>query len=88
MRSDVETCLYRVAEYGLARPLALTYKPTGDTDGERAQQVTAMWRETTRAADQMDLAFVAITPFADLPGEPGIVTKDREVKDSGHAFTA
>ena len=88
VRRDVETSLYRVAEYGLGRPLALTYKPTGDTDGERGQQITAMWRETNRAAEQMDLAWVAITPFADIPGEPGIVTTDREVKDSGHAFTA
>ncbi len=86
VRRDVETCLYRVAEYGLGRPLSLTYKPAGDTDGERTQQVAAMWREVGRAADQMDVSFVAVTPFADAPGEPGIVTMDREVKDSGHAF--
>ena len=88
VRRDVESCLYRVAEYGLDRSLGLTYKPTGDNDGERGQQITAMWRETNRAADQMDLAWVAITPFVDAPGDPGIVTTDREVKDSGHLFTA
>ena len=85
VRADVETCLYRAAEYGLGRPLALTYKPQGDADGERATKVKAMWKEVRRATD-VDLGTVWITPFADVPGEPGIVTKDRELKDSGAAF--
>ncbi|MFZ4721152.1 MAG: family 1 glycosylhydrolase [Ilumatobacteraceae bacterium] len=86
LRADVETCVYRTAEQGLDRPLALTYKPTGDTDGERATRMTAMWREVDRATDQIPMAYVAATPFADAPGAPGIVTLDREVKDSGEAF--
>jgi hypothetical protein len=86
VRSDVETCLYRVAEHGLDRPLALTYRPLGDTDGDRAKQVEAMWNEVHRASQQLDIRSVTITPFADTAGAPGIVTKDREVKDSGAAF--
>ena len=86
LRSDVETCLYRAAEYGLGRPLALTFKPVGDTDAQRSSNVTAMWREVHRAADQLDIATVLATPFADTEGNPGIVTKDRELKDSGNAF--
>lgn len=86
LRRDVETCLFRAAEYGLERPLAVFYRPEGDADGERAQQVTAMWREVHRAAEQITLHAVSITPFVDAPGQPGVVTADRELKDSGHAF--
>jgi hypothetical protein len=88
LRADVETCLYRAAEYGLDRPLALTYKPTGDTDAQRSSNVTAMWREVHRSAEQLDITAVLATPFADTEGNPGIVTKDRELKDSGNAFVA
>lgn len=86
LRRDVETCLYRAAEYGLGHPLAVVYRPEGSSDGERAQQVTTMWREVRRAADQLDIASVTITPFVDAPENPGIVTIDRELKDSGHTF--
>lgn len=86
LRSDVETCLYRAAEYGLDRPLALTFKPVGSTDAERSAHVTAMWREVHRAAEQLDVTAVLATPFADRDGAAGIVTKDRELRDSGHAF--
>lgn len=88
LRRDIETCLYRVGDADLGRPLAVVYRPDGGTDGERTQQVHAMWREVRRAADQLDIASVSITPFVDAPGSPGIVTADREVKDSGHAFAA
>jgi hypothetical protein len=65
----------------------VTYKPVGDTDAARAQHATAMWREVHRAEDDLPIAHVTVTPFVDGPGNPGIVTKDRELKDSGHAFT-
>ncbi|MEN9643523.1 MAG: hypothetical protein RL238_192 [Actinomycetota bacterium] len=86
LRGDWETCLYRAAEYGLDRPLALTAKPTGDTDAQRSSAITAMWRETHRAAAQLDVTAVLATPFADAEGNLGIVTRDRELKDSGNAF--
>lgn len=88
LRSDVETCMFRTAEHGLGLPLALTHRPTGDTDGERAKQIEAMWAEVARVADQAEVVGVTVTPFADTPGAPGVVTKDREVKDSGAAFAA
>lgn len=86
LRGDVETCLYRAAEYGLDRPLALTFKPAGNTDAERSSHVTAMWREMHRAVEQLDVTAVLATPFADSTAGPGIVTVDRELKDSGNAF--
>lgn len=86
MRTDVEVCLHRAAEWPLDRPFALTYKPSGETDAERAQHVAGMWREVHRAADDLPIASVIVTPFVDAPGNLGIVTKDRELKDSGHTF--
>jgi hypothetical protein len=88
LRSDVETCMFRTAEHGLGLPLSLTYRPNGDTDGERAKQIEAMWAEVGRVSDQVEVTAVTLTPFADTPGAPGLVTKDREVKDSGAAFAA
>ena len=88
LRRDVEICLHRAAEYGLDRPMAVVYRPEGSSDGERAQQITSMWREVRRAADQLPIDNIAITPFVDLPAMPGIVTIDREVKDSGHTFAS
>jgi hypothetical protein len=87
MRTDIEAGLYRAADQGPERPLALTYRPVGATDGERAQHTGAMWREVHRAAGEVNLRWVTITPFVDSPGAPGIVTVDRELKDSGHTFT-
>jgi hypothetical protein len=88
VRTDVETCLFRAGEHGLGRPLALIHRAAGDTDGERAKQIEAMWPEVRRVADQLPVAWVIATPFADTPGSPGLVTKDRELKDSGAAFVA
>lgn len=86
-RSDVETALYRAAEQGPARPMALTFRPLGATDGERAGAIETMWRGVRRSAEELQLRSVTITPFADRsPGGDGIVTRDREPKDSAHAF--
>ncbi len=86
LRRDVETCLYRTGERSPERPIAVTFRPIGDTDGERAQSIEGMWREVRRAADQLRIDAVTITPFADTADAPGIVTADRELKDSGNAF--
>jgi hypothetical protein len=86
VRTQVETCLYRAAEQSHDRPLALTFRPVGDTDGLRAQSITAMWAEARRAGESVALQSVTVTPFVDAPGTPGIVTVDRELKDSGDAF--
>lgn len=88
VRTDVETVLYRAAEMGPERPLALTFKPLGATDPERAGSVESMWRGARRAADEFDLHSVTITPFIDRPPvNEGIATRDGQMKDSGRAFT-
>jgi len=87
VRQDVETLVYRGAEMAPDRPIALTFKPVGDSDGARAVSVETMWRHVRRAAEEMPFHSVTITPFADRPpANDGIVTRDREVKDSGQAF--
>ncbi|MEI8238448.1 MAG: hypothetical protein WCI22_03435 [Actinomycetota bacterium] len=86
MRTDIEAGLYRVTDQGPERPLALTFRPMGDTDGQRAQHVQAMWQQVRSAQGDVRLESVTITPFADRDGSPGIVTSNRELKDAGHAF--
>ena len=86
IRRDIETSIVRTADHGLDRPIAITFRPLGDNDGERAHNVTAMWRDVNMVAGDIPIHSVTVTPFADLPGAPGVVTADRELKDSGHAF--
>jgi hypothetical protein len=86
LRGDVEAGLHRAAEQGPERPLAVTFRPLGDTDGQRAQAITSMWREVRQAASEVTIASVTITPLTDQPDRPGIATERRELKDSGQAF--
>ena len=89
MRSDVEAGLQRAGEQGPERPLAVTFRPLGDSDGQRAQSITAMWRDVRRTAGELTITSVTITPFTDSveqPERPGIATERRELKDSGDAF--
>lgn len=86
-RSETETILYRAAEMAPDRPIALTFKPEGKNDVERTRSVEAMSVELARSAEELPMASVTITPFRDAGGATdGIVTVDRELKDSGHAF--
>lgn len=77
MRSDVEAGLRRAGEQGPERPLAVTFRPLGDSDGQRAQSITAMWRDVRRTAGELTITSVTITPFTDnddQPERPGIAT--------------
>ena len=88
-RTGVEAALHRAAEQGPERPLALTFRPVGGTDAERARAVTTMWREAREASSQVQVHSVTITPFIDDPqhlDRPGIATVARVLKDSGQAF--
>ena len=86
IRGDVEAGLHRAGEQGPERPLAVTFRPFGETDGQRAQSISTMWRDVRRCADELGIASVTITPFTDQPDRPGIATERRELKDSGQAF--
>lgn len=89
VRGDVEAGLHRAGEQGPERPMAVTFRPIGDSDGKRAQAVTNMWRDVRRSAGELAITSVTITPFTDAPDQPerpGIATERRELKDSGQAF--
>ena len=66
--------------------MAVTFRAVGESDGQRAQSVTTMWRDVRRCAGELNIASVTITPFTDAPDRPGIATDRRELKDSGQAF--
>jgi Glycosyl hydrolase family 1 len=86
-RNETETILYRAAEMKPDRPLALTFKPEGANDIERTRSIEAMRSELARSAEELPIVSVTITPFRDAGGATdGIVTRERELKDSGHAF--
>lgn len=86
LRRDVATCVHRAAEALPDRPIAVTYRPSGDSDAERALDIQRMWGEVREAARQVHVTDVSIVPFVDRPGAPGVVTTDREPKDSAHTF--
>ncbi len=86
IRGDVEAGLHRAGEQGPERPMAVTFRAVGESDGQRAQSVTTMWRDVRRCAGELNIASVTITPFTDAPDRPGIATDRRELKDSGQAF--
>ncbi|MEQ1703094.1 MAG: hypothetical protein ABMA25_23550, partial [Ilumatobacteraceae bacterium] len=61
-------------------------RPLGDTDAQRSQAITTMWRGVREANSQVPITAVTITPLTDQPDRPGIATERRELKDSGQAF--
>jgi len=86
LRDGAEAAVHRAAEQGPELPMAVTYRPLGDTDAQRALAVTTMWRGVREAASQVNVTSVTITPLTDQPYWPGIATDRRELKDSGQAF--
>jgi hypothetical protein len=89
VRGGVEAALQRAAEQGPERPLALTYRPVGDTDAQRSTDIAAMWRDVREVATEVEVRSVTLTPFIDdpsLPDRPGIATSSRVLKDSGATF--
>ena len=65
LRTDVEATLYRIADVGGGLPLALTFRPTGNSDAERAHHLAVVQTEVDRAAEEVQLRAVlttALTP--------------------------
>lgn len=88
VRGDVANMLDRAADQGPERPLAITFRPSGDTDTARADSIATMWRDVRRAEGSYDITSVTVTPLLDGPGRLGIATADRKLKDAGEAFLA
>lgn len=88
VRGDVANMLDRAADQGPERPLAITFRPTGDTDSARADSIATMWRDVRTAARSYRIAAVTATPLLDAPGRLGLATDRRRLKDAGEAFLA
>jgi|CXWL01.1.fsa_nt_gi hypothetical protein len=91
LRSDVGSALQHAAARGPDKPLAVTFRPLGDTDTERAECTQTMWKQVRATVSDRTVAMVTITPFLDdpvRPDRPGIATANRRLKDNGEAFLA
>lgn len=88
--ADALGLLHRTAEMAPERPLAVTLLLPDGLDRDRDPAMERYLAETDEAAAGLDLASVAINPAFDptAAGQParGIITRDRELKDSGRRF--
>jgi hypothetical protein len=80
--------LHRAAEQGLAeKPLAITLLLPDGSDADRETVIERYVRECDEAASGLDLAAASVSPaFDDGTSQRGIVTRDRDVKDSARLF--
>lgn len=88
--ADVLGLLLRTADMSPERPLAVTLLLPDGLDKDREPAVERYLAGTGEAAVEVDLATVAVNPAFDptAAGRParGIITRDRELKDSGRRF--
>ena len=87
---DTLGLLHRAAEQielGSGKPMAVTLLlPTG-TDADRELVVERYLGEVAEAATGLPLASMSVSPAFDITGdERGIITRDRDLKDSGRMF--
>lgn len=89
---DVLGMLHRAAEQTLERPLAVTLVLPAGKDADRELAVERYLAGTTEAATGLPLQSVAVHPaydptdLVDPAHARGILTRDRELKDSGRRF--
>lgn len=85
--------MHRAAEMGPDRPMALTLITPSGPDRDRLVAVQRFRTAAAEAAQGTPLVAVHMSPTFDAPGheqgqEDGIITRDRDVKDSGVEFSA
>ena len=83
--------IHRTAEMAPERPLAVVLHCPAGSDADRETAVERYLQQTTEAAAGTALAAIGLTPVFDrVDGSPaearGIITRDRELKDSGRRF--
>lgn len=91
VRTQVAAALYRCAEQGPPRPLAVTFALSTSGDSEAARATTGMWRDVGEAASSLTVNAVTATPFLDDPARPnrlGLATASRRLKGAGEAFVS
>ena len=79
--------VHRAAEMAPDRPLSVVYGCGSGTDADRERTVERFRTEADEAAEGAPLRAVGISPVFDLTDDArGIITRDRELKDSGRRF--
>jgi len=90
--ADVLGLLHRAAEQTLERPVAVTLLLPAGKDAGRETAIDRYIAGTTEAATGMPLVSVAVNPafdptdLVDPAHARGVLTRDRELKDSGRRF--
>ncbi|HSB87100.1 MAG TPA: family 1 glycosylhydrolase [Ilumatobacteraceae bacterium] len=88
--ADVDESLgavLRAAEMGPDRPLAITLMTATGTDSDRVTVIERFEVACGEAAEGAPLQSMAISPTFDAEGaEDGVITRDRDVKDSAAIF--
>ena len=91
IRHEQETMglVHRAAEQAPERPMAMTYLLPAGTDADRETAVERYVRAADDIADEVGLATVAVSPAFDTDDSPnGIITRDRDPKDSARMFVS
>jgi hypothetical protein len=86
---DALGLLHRAAEQGLDRPMMATLLMPGGTDADRETVIERYLQQTNEAATALPLRSIAVSPAFDATGtieDRGIISRDRELKDSGRLY--
>ena len=84
---DALGLLHRAAEMGLDRPMAVTMLLPAGTDADRELVIERYMQQATKAASGLKLLAIAVSPAFDVvEGDRGIISRDRELKDSGRVY--
>ncbi len=86
---DTLGLLHRAAEQIelTAKPMTVTLVLPAGRDADRERVIERYLDETTEAATGLPLSTILVTPTFDITGdERGMITRDRDLKDSGRMF--
>jgi hypothetical protein len=84
---DALGLLHRAAEMGLDRPMAVTMLLPAGTDADRELVIERYMQQANEAASGLKLLSIAVSPAFDVvEGDRGIISRDRELKDSGRLY--
>jgi hypothetical protein len=90
---DALGLLHRAAEQGIDRPMAVTLLLPSGTDADRELVVERYLQQTAEAATALPLTAIAVSPAFDATdvgtdsgADRGIISRDRELKDSGRLY--
>ncbi len=91
---DALGLLHRAAEQGIDRQMAVTMLLPAGTDADRESVVERYLQQTTEAATALPLISIGVSPafdatdtdFTEQNTGRGIISRDRELKDSGRLY--